>query len=556
MSIILRAAASSSFAAPGTTRGLTVPAGTLVGDVLFVVLAADDNGTTNPTITPPVGEGYTAYTPVENTGPTPDLTHFAWWKRAETGDAGSVHTWDVANCAWLGGFMLVVGGVPATGDVNDVAFTSQTGGPNLSITAPDITPNTTPHLEMMVANGSDSTASTPAPGLIEAIDVSGLSLGVRRRVMLGTPGTRTATQTGTAASNYWIGAHYLLREEPGGEAPPVIVGSGTAAFTATNNATLAPGLPTGWLPDDLHVLLASRSDNNVMTAPSGWTQLTGVAGNATVGFRTEVWVRRAQSGDTAPVITFGTGTIIRGARIIGIRGVPTSGTIDTVIEVASRSANVASANITFPSVTTISTNTMILALAGYEDDPTAATTLTSFVSESDAVVSSALGNGMMLLYQWTTIGSSGTVTGIVTSTVSGGTFAASPNVGIFLVIKPAPPAVLGAVTIGAPAFSGTGDFSTSASGTGASMIGAPSLGGTGTVVAAPVTGTGGVSIGAGGLSGTGVLEYAGAGGVSVSVGALAGTGVLAYAGAGGISLSVGVLSGAGILGYAGVVHLA
>jgi hypothetical protein len=213
VSIILRAAASSSFAAPGTTRGLTVPAGTLVGDVLFVVFAADDNGTTNPTITPPVGEGYTAYTPVENTGPTPDLTHFAWWKRAETGDAGAVHTWDVANCAWLGGFMLVVGGVPATGDVNDVTFTSQTGGPSLSITAPDITPNSTPHLELMVANGSDSTASTPAPGLVEVIDVSGLSIGARRRVMLGTPGTRTATQTGTAASNYWIGAHYLLRED-------------------------------------------------------------------------------------------------------------------------------------------------------------------------------------------------------------------------------------------------------------------------------------------------------------------------------------------------------
>jgi hypothetical protein len=244
----------------------------------------------------------------------------------------------------------------------------------------------------------------------------------------------------------------------------------------------------------LHVLLASRSDNNVMTALSGWTQLTGVAGNATTGFRTEVWVRRAQSGDVAPVITFGTGTTIRGARIIGIRGVPTTGTIDTVIEVASRSANVASNNITFPSVTTISTNTMILALAGYEDDPTAATTMTSFITEADAVVSSALGNGMMLMYQWTTVGTSGSATGIVTSTVSGGTFAASPNIGIFLVIKPAPPAVLGAIGISAPSFSGTGDFSTSASGTGASTIGAPSLGGAGTAVAAPVTGTGGVSL--------------------------------------------------------------
>jgi hypothetical protein len=120
------------------------------------------------------------------------------------------------------------------------------------------------------------------------------------------------------------------------ENAPTLVGAGTAQFTATNAVTFTPGLPAGWAADDVFVMLAARGDNTAMTSQSGWVQVAALSGNNTTAFRNEVWLRRAVAGDTAPAVTFGSSTIVRGGRIWAIRGCPTSGTVDTVIDVSSR----------------------------------------------------------------------------------------------------------------------------------------------------------------------------------------------------------------------------
>lgn len=215
---------------------------------------------------------------------------------------------------------------------------------------------------------------------------------------------------------------------------PSIVAVGAPAFTATNGATIAPGLPAGFAADDIHVMIAARSDNTAMTSLANWTNIAGLTSNNTAAQRVEIWWRRAVGGDAAPTVTFGSGTVVRGAVIIGIRGCVTSGSpFDTN---SSLSPNAASATVTFTDVSSTVVNTRALALLAYEDDPTTLSNMGSFTQPTGAVSTSSLGNDMMLGIESRSVASIGSV-GASTLTVSGGTFANSPNVGIILVLKPA-----------------------------------------------------------------------------------------------------------------------
>jgi hypothetical protein len=195
---------------------------------------------------------------------------------------------------------------------------------------------------------------------------------------------------------------------------------------------LAPALPTGWAADDIHVMLAARSDNTAMTSLSpNWIQIS--AGNNTAAQRVEVWVRRAVGGDAAPTVTFGSGTVVRGARIYGVRGVDPALDLSTLQ--LSRSDNAASATITFATLTPTPANTRLLALYAYEDDPTAASQITDW--STFTISTSSLGNDMALGYADRAWPSASSATGGLTSTASGGTFANSPNTGILLALPPA-----------------------------------------------------------------------------------------------------------------------
>jgi hypothetical protein len=217
---------------------------------------------------------------------------------------------------------------------------------------------------------------------------------------------------------------------------PTLVGAGASSFTATTGATLSPGLPTGWQPNDIHVLVAHRSDNTAMTALAGWTQL--FAQNNTTGQRVEVWWRRAVTGDAAPAVTFGTSTIVRGAVIFGVRGCPRD---VSPFNLTSISANAASATVSTSNISPATAPTLGVFVYAYEDDPTAAATPAGPTDQQDwqpfSIATSALGTDMALgvsSRKWGQAGSYGTPS----TTVSGGTFANSPNVGLLFAFDPLP----------------------------------------------------------------------------------------------------------------------
>jgi hypothetical protein len=346
--------------------------------------------------------------------------------------------------------------------------------------------------------------------------------------------------------------------------PPTVVAAGTAAYTATNATAISPGLPAGFAANDIHVLIAARGDNTAMTTLSGWNSLS--AANNTAAFRVEVWWRRAVGGDTAPTITFGSGTVVRGAQIIGIRGCPTN--VDPFAVALSRSDNAASATVTFATITPDQAKTLLLALYAYEDDPSAASQITNW--SVFTVSTSALGSDMALGYAnivWPTANSA---TGALTSTVSGGTFANSPNTGVILSLAPvaltitgtgaislSPPVVAGtgtssapsndgAITIGAPQLAGTGTFTTT--GTGAPSIAKPVLAGTGSFA---TTGAGAASIGVPVVAGTGSFGVTGSGAVSIAGPVLAATGSFATVGTGSVSIGIPVLAATGTFSTTG-----
>jgi hypothetical protein len=204
--------AASSFGTPGSTQAIVVPSTVIAGDIIAAFWHAEDNGTTNPTLTAPAGEGYTAYSDVENTSSTPDFHHKGFWKIADSGDAGQTHTWSVSNCSWLGAILVIISGGQSTGDPNVATPTTQTGGRNANVVAPDITPSTAPWLEGTVADSFDGASASPPAGMTEAVDLSGFCFDYLRQTTTSAPGTRTIVQTtgdpNPANFNDWIGAHY------------------------------------------------------------------------------------------------------------------------------------------------------------------------------------------------------------------------------------------------------------------------------------------------------------------------------------------------------------
>jgi hypothetical protein len=217
-------------------------------------------------------------------------------------------------------------------------------------------------------------------------------------------------------------------------APPTVVGVGTASFTASNGVALTPALPTGWAANDIHILVVHRSDNTAITTPSGWTKWTpgGVAETNTTAQIVSIYWRRAVAGDTAPSVTAGTSTVVRGAFIIGVRGCPLTG---DPLHLALRENKAASATVSNAGVTTTVANTRALFIYAYEDDPSAASTPAGWAAITPQV--SALGNDMALGYSHKAMAATG-ATGAVSTTVSGGTFANSPHVTFTLTLLPAP----------------------------------------------------------------------------------------------------------------------
>jgi hypothetical protein len=139
-------------------------------------------------------------------------------------------------------------------------------------------------------------------------------------------------------------------------------GAGTVAPLGAGNVT--PGLPAGWQPNDLHILIVEQKDNIVSTVPAGWTPVTGSPANSGLTHRAAIWWRIAVGGDTNPLVTHAAGNSII-ARIIGFSGVDTV----TPFDVAnSFTVSAADNTVEAAAITTVTANTMLVFVAMMADN--------------------------------------------------------------------------------------------------------------------------------------------------------------------------------------------
>lgn len=419
--------------APATSAssGVGLPAGLADDDVIVVRFHREDTSA----VAPPSGQGYMRADPIDSTasgGTNADTIFVAVLQAA---DSSTTHTFTHAS-TWRQVQAIILRGV----DVSDILAVRDPATANTGTTTSATTPaEGDPAVAgfwaiLSVCSWDNATKAFPATidGNTLTREYGSLSqnLGLARAEYASSAAISSAAVTLGSAPVNWLGKTILVRPDSGLDDAPTVVGAGTASWTATSGANLTPGLPSGWAADDIHVLIAHRSDNTAMTSLSGWTLLS--AANNTAAQRVELWVRRAVGGDAAPTVTFGTGTVVRGAQIVGIRGVPTSVTL-SALEL-SRSNNAASATITFATLTPTPARGLLLALYAYEDDPTTAAQIDGWTDFVEDV--SALGNDASLGWAWRTWPVAASATGALTSTASGGTFANSPNVGILISFQP------------------------------------------------------------------------------------------------------------------------
>lgn len=259
---------------------------------------------------------------------------------------------------------------------------------------------------------------------------------------LGISAAATASTTASRGDDFQGGDISI------GKSAPTFVAAGTADWDNTASAALTPGLPSGWAENDIHVIIAHGSNNLTFGTPTGYTELlpggsTGARAstNNSSAQNVRVFWRRAVSGDSDPSISTYTGTTVRGARVFGIRGCPTVG---TPFSGYSRSNNAASATVSTVNLNVLDDDTFGLFLYAYEDDPTAASQPTDW--STFTVDTSSLGTDAAIGHATRTYTSNGSY-GTPSTTVSGGTFANSVNVGILLSFQPAGAAANQTITL-------------------------------------------------------------------------------------------------------------
>lgn len=123
------------------------------------------------------------------------------------------------------------------------------------------------------------------------------------------------------------------------------VSAGSTARAPNNN--VAPGLPPGWVENDIFICIIISKDNVNSTMPSGWIAIDAGTNNGD-DIRTSVFYRRAVAGDISTLVTHQNGDDIV-ASISAYRGVITTGSpLDVVgtIAVNSRSEIVRANSIT------------------------------------------------------------------------------------------------------------------------------------------------------------------------------------------------------------------
>jgi hypothetical protein len=151
----------------------------------------------------------------------------------------------------------------------------------------------------------------------------------------------------------------------GGSTTGGTTGGGTptfrsASFVGGTAANATPSEPAGAADNDILVSFAiSRQDAGALSIPSGWTSIySGQTGSGSVHFFYNLaWIRR--SG--APALTWTTPNTYREVYVLAYSGCTTSG---SPIDASQDGGSTTTTNPDCPSITTVTANAMVLAIAG------------------------------------------------------------------------------------------------------------------------------------------------------------------------------------------------
>ncbi|MBV8500796.1 MAG: hypothetical protein JO006_03680 [Paucibacter sp.] len=198
----------------------------------------------------------------------------------------------------------------------------------------------------------------------------------------------------------------LVASGQGALAQPTIASTTTA--TAGNNAgSIAIGAPAGLAVNDVMVAVIAQNASSlpiVTSAPTGWTLLgSPVTGDSSLGMN--VYTKVAASGDLSATFTW----TLQGSKsrtsglILAVRGANTSQPVNAQ---ANQINNTASSSYTAPSVTTSTTNNLVLVMMAMPDGNGSINAATGMTKDLD-VATAAGPNGVDLASMHATQASAG-----------------------------------------------------------------------------------------------------------------------------------------------------
>lgn len=138
---------------------------------------------------------------------------------------------------------------------------------------------------------------------------------------------------------------------------------GIGALAAADNTSLTPALPGSWAAGDLLLVVASirNSGTGTVDTPDGWRNLMSAGNVSILG-------RIAQTGDTAPTVTFSGGAAgaTTLAQCLAFRG--TERDLTRVLSTTAEQLNASAQNIAVPAMTAVEGNNAIVMVAWKQDD--------------------------------------------------------------------------------------------------------------------------------------------------------------------------------------------
>lgn len=205
-------------------------------------------------------------------------------------------------------------------------------------------------------------------------------------------GGSAVTVSGNAASVYdyefSAGVINYYRVSAVDTALPSFVAAGTTA--TANNASVSPGLPTGWAEGDLLVTWAAirNSGAGAITVPAGWTAMLQVDNIALLG-------RRATSSESAPTVNITGG--VAGADVIA--QMVAFRNAELVPASSAWQLNPSAQNITYPGLPAVQTTWGLALYLGWkQDDWTSVATISGATEIGEP--SSTTGNDAGLVWDY------------------------------------------------------------------------------------------------------------------------------------------------------------